>query len=1397
MGATSDPLSFARSYQLEALEIGMKQNSIVFLNTGSGKTLIAVMLLRSFASQITKPSHSIAVFLVPAVVLVSQQADVIEMHTDFKVGRFWGDMGVDLWDTCIWEQKLKQFEVFVTTPQILLNNLRHSFFKIENIKLLIFDECHHTKGKHPYACIMTEFYHIRLSSSASNTLPRIFGMTGSLINSKGSKSCYAYQKQIADLENILHSKVYTVVNETILAEHITFSNTKINLYDHSDIPDALYISLYGILENLKMKHIHDLKSSGLEASFQDNAAKSLKKLHKTFLFCLTELGLWLASKAAKTLTFEESNIHFWGNNNETGERIIRNYSKDVDSAFSKFLPAEQCIGENISADIRAGFLTTKVECLLLSLLEYRDVENLRCIVFVQRVITATVLQSLLSSLLQFSKWGCSHMSGNKSGLQTQSRKEHLSIVDSFRRGKINIIIATQILEEGLDIQSCNMVIRFDPSPTVCSFIQSRGRARMPGSDYILILERSDVNAISKVQTYLNSGDMMREQSLQLASLPCDPIKDNLLSTDFYCVATTGAIVTLNSSVQLIYFYCSRLPSDRFFKPLPRFVIDKESNTCTLQLPNSCSLSPISVKGNYHMLKQLVCLEACKKLHMCGALSDNLLPVFDVENIEDFQNNGNYMPSEEQDKYFPQELVDSWSSFSTSGLYSCYLIRFSQCFQYDISPKDIIFVVKCNLGADFSNVSFNLETDRGNLTAKIEHMNVVQLSKEEVVMARRFQSLVLNICIYHDYEKVKCALDHLCVDEQNLMIAYLLLPSVLINHNPSIDWEFVRSKIFSNGEMLDNLPHRDVDEHCCSLMKCRWIDMRDCRVRSCMIQNSVVFTPHNNYIYCIFGMFHELNGNSTLSLEGEDDSITYREFYHSRYGIDLFYTKQPLLQGRHVFRAQNYLTERFCKEKGSSTAGVELPPELCVILLSHVSSSTVYSFSLIPSVIHRIASILLASNLNILSNGPVPKNILPTMKLLEAVTTKKCKEKFSLESLETLGDSYLKYAVSLHLFKRNWHHHEGILTAKKERVVSNVALYHLGCSHKLPGFIHDEEFDPKDWILSCNSHIFSGDDKTCFSRSKYVYNIGSRFIKFKRVADVVEALIGVYLRANGEFGALQFMSWLGMDVNFNIEIPDDRTLLAKAGKYVDVKHLESLLKYHFCDPSLLVEALTHGSYQLLAIPRCYQRLEFLGDAVLDYLITVHMYEEYPNISPKLLTDLRSASVNNDCYAHAAFKAGLNKHILHMSSELHKQMTMYLNHVSNSFPCTSYGWDAGVVLPKVLGDVIESLAGAILVDSGYKKEIVWMSIKPLLEPLVSLDTLQYHPVKELNELCARKGYPIKFHKTYKEDRNCMMVVEIQIENGLIHKTCAAYNKVIAKKLAAKAALVALKEHISFNA
>lgn len=67
--------------------------------------------------------------------------------------------------------------------------------------------------------------------------------------------------------------------------------------------------------------------------------------------------------------------------------------------------------------------------------------------------------------------------------------------------------------------------------------------------------------------------------------------------------------------------------------------------------------------------------------------------------------------------------------------------------------------------------------------------------------------------------------------------------------------------------------------------------------------------------------------------------------------------------------------------------------------------------------------------------------------------KKCQESIHLESLETLGDSFLKYAASQHLFKAYQNRHEGLLSAKRERITCNATLCKLGCDRKLTVIKH--------------------------------------------------------------------------------------------------------------------------------------------------------------------------------------------------------------------------------------------------------------------------------------------------------------------------------------------------------
>ncbi|KAK1360670.1 hypothetical protein POM88_045144 [Heracleum sosnowskyi] len=115
-------------------------------------------------------------------------------------------------------------QVLVMTPQILLNALRHSFVKLETIKILLFDECHHARGRHPYACIMTEFFHRQVEPN-NLQLPRILGMTASPINTKeytaGSNTCFSLQSMMVQnkiVEEFRTGTVNVIVATSVLEE---------------------------------------------------------------------------------------------------------------------------------------------------------------------------------------------------------------------------------------------------------------------------------------------------------------------------------------------------------------------------------------------------------------------------------------------------------------------------------------------------------------------------------------------------------------------------------------------------------------------------------------------------------------------------------------------------------------------------------------------------------------------------------------------------------------------------------------------------------------------------------------------------------------------------------------------------------------------------------------------------------------------------------------------------------------------------------------------------------------------------------------------------------------------------------------------------------------------------
>ncbi|KAK6942248.1 DEAD/DEAH box helicase domain [Dillenia turbinata] len=104
-----DPRRIARKYQLELCRKAMLENVIVYMETGCGKTHIAILLIYEMRHLIKKPQKNICVFLAPTVALVQQQAKVIEETVDLKVGTYC-QSSKRLKTHEDWEKEIEQFE---------------------------------------------------------------------------------------------------------------------------------------------------------------------------------------------------------------------------------------------------------------------------------------------------------------------------------------------------------------------------------------------------------------------------------------------------------------------------------------------------------------------------------------------------------------------------------------------------------------------------------------------------------------------------------------------------------------------------------------------------------------------------------------------------------------------------------------------------------------------------------------------------------------------------------------------------------------------------------------------------------------------------------------------------------------------------------------------------------------------------------------------------------------------------------------------------------------------------------------------------------------------------------------------------------------------------------------
>ena len=308
-----------------------------------------------------------------------------------------------------------------------------------------------------------------------------------------------------------------------------------------------------------------------------------------------------------------------------------------------------------------------------------------------------------------------------------------------------------------------------------------------------------------------------------------------------------------------------------------------------------------------------------------------------------------------------------------------------------------------------------------------------------------------------------------------------------------------------------------------------------------------------------------------------------------------------------------------------------------------------------------------------------------------------------------------------------------------------------------------------------------------------------------LADVVESLIGAaYLHGGFHLGyeCIKFfdlgLKWEPLPVRID-------QALSRVGAELDrypaqLADVERMLGYTFQRKLLLIEALTHASYQQDSHTPSYERMEFLGDSVLDMIITDYLYHAPgKNYSPGHMHLRKSALVNGHILAYICLRMScevevfmprpnaegrieetvdnnvihLWKCLLHSSPKvLEDQLNTYTRfrkrreEIEESLTTgTIFPWAALTRLqaPKFFSDMVESIVGAIFLDSRGNiplvRQILYkLGIMPILERVVSDDVDVLHPVSRLSLWAQKNERTIEYVYEREGGRiNCVIMVD----------------------------------------